>query len=193
VILFKADMAQAILEGRKTVTRRRWKRARVKVGSIHKCYTRPAFARPPGKPFARVRIVSIWREEYPGESPQSSQALDAGAEGFCSWGAFAMRYAEINGVNALDEPCYRVEFVLLAGEAEASKQMTWAELEAWAEGNGYEPPRAWIDPATGDWVAHMGHDGPPFDRWFDSGYGYRTRAAAKRALCRAVSKRREAM
>jgi len=109
-------MAQAILEGRKTVTRRRWKRARVKVGSIHKCYTRPAFARPPGKPFARVRIVSVEHEPSLGASIISrgeDAEVEAKREGFASWADFFAYWQEMHGpVPIFPVPDYRVEFAL---------------------------------------------------------------------------------
>ena len=84
---------------------------------------------------------------------------------------------------------------------EVRKQMTWAELVAWAKGNG-------MTPQTG--VCHLNDARPYRD---DKNYhvamlftenlrrsfagvmtrrSYRTRAAAKRALCRAVSAIREA-
>ena len=125
MILFTPEMAEAILAGRKTVTRRRWKKPRVKVGAIHQCYTRPAFARPPGKPFARVRIVDVTYEDKPfgictyrgdGKMPRSSVMTEVGAEGFDSaWplDEFCRVYKQINGENALEEPCYRVEFELV--------------------------------------------------------------------------------
>ncbi|HUW11136.1 MAG TPA: hypothetical protein VM537_15510, partial [Anaerolineae bacterium] len=65
MILFKPDMKQAILRREKTVTRRQGKK-RWNVGAEHLCYTRPAFCNPPGKPFARVRIVDVHRESKPG-------------------------------------------------------------------------------------------------------------------------------
>ena len=136
MILFKPEMKRAILEGRKTVTRRRWKKPRVKVGAIHQLYTRPAFARQPGEPFARVRIVDVFHEKYPGEHvrrefemPHSTGVNwwedwiedEARREGFASWADFQWAYLCVNvtrkalrqgAASPLDEPCYRVEFVL---------------------------------------------------------------------------------
>lgn len=122
MILFKLEMAQAIIEGRKTVTRRRWDRPRVKVGSVHLCYTRPAFARPPGKPFAKVRIVSWSWESQPMKMERAllsvtnnSDQINAEArrEGFKDWKDFQVTYMVINGATSIDEPCYRIEFELV--------------------------------------------------------------------------------
>ena len=40
MLLFKPEHVEPIRTGRKTVTRRVWKRRRARVGSIHQCYTR---------------------------------------------------------------------------------------------------------------------------------------------------------
>jgi len=142
MILFTPEMAKAILDGRKTVTRRRWKKPRVKVGSIHLAYTRPAFARPPGKPFARVRIVSVIHEDYPGhhtrreyEKPHSTGvnwwedwiADEARREGFASWTDFTWTYMNMHvtqkalcggAPSPMEEACYRVEFELMEASDE---------------------------------------------------------------------------
>ena len=112
MILFKPEMAQAILEGRKTITRRRGRR-RWNVGAVHQCYTRPAFANPPGKPFGRVQIVSLFEESYPGQGASISEQRDAEWEGFRSWSEFCKAYACINGGHTLAEPCWRVSFKLV--------------------------------------------------------------------------------
>ncbi len=126
MILFRESMVLLILSGSKTVTRRRGKR-RWKVGAIHQCYTRPAFARPPGVPFARVRIVSLHFELSVGHStmPLSNRwdglmlARDAEGrrEGFLNWNDFRAAYAIINGgIESWHEPCFRVEFELVPEE-----------------------------------------------------------------------------
>jgi len=131
MILFKPEMAEAILAGRKTVTRRRGKK-RWKVGAIHQCYTRPAFARPPGKPFAKVRIVHLYEERMPMYSAREivagladckdhwsrKDALqllnnEVAYEGFGCWGDFAGAWVDMHGEAALGEPCWRIEFEVL--------------------------------------------------------------------------------
>ena len=111
MILFKADMAQAVIERRKTVTRRRGKK-RWNVGSWHLLYTRRPYAKGGAKPFAKVQIVSVTEEAHPGDSIESGPALDEEAqkEGFDWWVGFEWKYAEINGSPSLFEPCWRVEW-----------------------------------------------------------------------------------
>ena len=122
MILFKPDMKQAIIEKRKTVTRRQGKK-RWNVGAEHLCYTRMPWGKNPGKPFARVRIVDVRREIQPGYDWSVSQELadiEGRREGFQSWEEFRALYMKINGPSSLDEPAWRVEFelaeVLEAGE-----------------------------------------------------------------------------
>ena len=121
MILFTPDMAQAILDERKTVTRRRGKK-RWNVGAIHQCYTRPPFAKGGAEPFARVRIVSVDREEQPGTAVLDGiRSGDVGArmlveawqEGFRSWPDFADTYRSLNGEQSMKESCWRVEFELV--------------------------------------------------------------------------------
>jgi len=119
MILFKPEMAEKILTGEKTVTRRRWKRPRVKVGSIHQCYTRPAFARPPGKPFTKIRILDIRHELMPAYDwnglPELSD-MEAKREGFENWEAFARAWTAMHGKKSENEPCYRVKFEVVEAQ-----------------------------------------------------------------------------
>ena len=121
MILFKPDMKQAILRGDKTVTRRQGKK-RWNVGAIHQCRTQML-----GEPFARVRIVGVSYENYPGEylrrkyshAPAHHPDLlrendeEGRREGFYGWAEFWDAYAEINGPASIQEPCWRVEFELV--------------------------------------------------------------------------------
>lgn len=45
MILFREEHVAPILNGEKTQARRLWAKPRVRVGSVHKAYTRPPFAR----------------------------------------------------------------------------------------------------------------------------------------------------
>ncbi len=57
MILFKPQHVEPILRGRKTQTRRGWKRRRAVPGSIHDARTAMF-----GEPFARLRIRRVWQE-----------------------------------------------------------------------------------------------------------------------------------
>lgn len=121
MILVRESMKQAILRRDKYVTRRQG-RKRWNVGAKHLLYTRPAFARPPGRPFARVQIVSVIAEDWPGTrwGITASNLDDEGRrEGFRSWSEFRAAYAEINDARSavtpgqphpLYAPCWRVEW-----------------------------------------------------------------------------------
>jgi len=122
-MLFKTELRDAILDKRKRVTRRRWKKVPVKVGSIYQARTTRF-----GRPFAMLRVLSIEAERYPGSSafhvdegwPQTSQrlALEAQLEGFDSWGAFQRAWALMHGRETLHEPCWRVEFEMVTESRE---------------------------------------------------------------------------
>lgn len=76
MILFKPEHVLLILGGNKTQTRRLGKK-RWNVGSVHKCYTRPPFAKGGAEPFCRVRILGVRRELL-----LDITAADARAEGY---------------------------------------------------------------------------------------------------------------
>ena len=122
MILFKPEMAKAILEGRKVCTRRRWKRPRAKVGAVHQART-TLF----GSPFAYLRIRDVRQERYPGSvvsgsiSPSFARDVEGNLEGFRDWEEFRSVFAQINGAKALGEPCYRVEFAVVPGPAAGEK------------------------------------------------------------------------
>lgn len=94
MLLFKPEHVDPILRGQKTQTRRIWKRVRVKVGAVHQCYTRPAWAKPPGEPFARVLITGLRREKlrYISES-------DVLREGYLHRDVYISAVARINGIS----------------------------------------------------------------------------------------------
>lgn len=91
MLLFKPEHVQPILDGRKTQTRRIWKRCRVLVGSIHQCYTRPAWAKPPGKPLFSV-LITGHRVERLGDISDA----DALAEGYAGVEDYHAAFARIN-------------------------------------------------------------------------------------------------
>lgn len=111
-VLFKREFVEKILSGEKSATRRRWKSARVKVGRIYQART-DMF----GKPFARLRILHLRWERVPGgSSPAEYLGLEACWEGFPSWSAFGEAFRAMHGPDAMNEPCYRVEFEVVREE-----------------------------------------------------------------------------
>lgn len=97
MLLFRPEHVNLILHGTKTQTRRIWKRRRVREGSAHLCYTRPPFARPAGKPFARVYIEHVRTEPLLDISEH-----DARAEGYENVGAYLEAFARINRIGPGD-------------------------------------------------------------------------------------------
>ena len=105
IILFMKQFIEKILSGEKTVTRRtnpKWS----DYSRIGKTFT--ARAGRTGKGFVKLRIVSIYYEEYPAAERNNEQ--EAFLEGFGSWYDFVLCYQEINGEKSINEPCYRIEF-----------------------------------------------------------------------------------
>lgn len=103
MLLFRPEHVHPIVDGKKTQTRRVWKRARVRVDAIHACYTRPPFARiDPGQAFARVRITGV-RTERCGDI----SLRDARREGYRNREAYLNAFADIHGIS--DRAARRLE------------------------------------------------------------------------------------
>ena len=115
-ILFKKQFVEKILSGEKTVTRRtnpKW--AKVENGAP--LYAKVGYC---SKPFARLRVLTIWREAKPGQTflganrgdgvQKAYRFREAVKEGFECWEDFSTLYTKINGKNSMNEPCYRIEF-----------------------------------------------------------------------------------
>lgn len=107
MILFQEQFVEPILSGRKTVTRRRGK-MRWREGSIHKCYTKPPFAKGGSEPFAQVRVryVRLQRLYEMGEG-------DAQLEGVKDLRHFFRGWYEMHGTIDIDEEVWVVYFELV--------------------------------------------------------------------------------
>lgn len=103
MILFKPEHVAPILEGRKTQTRRMWKRCRVKVGGVHQCLTRLF-----GAPFAIVRILAVRQEGLEAISDE-----DVRREGYETRGAYLLTFARINRLAEADPLVWVVDFALV--------------------------------------------------------------------------------
>lgn len=98
MLLFKPEHVPMILHGRKTQTRRLWKKPRVKVGALHLCYTRPAWLKEnPGKPFARVKITALRQEILAAISNE-----DVRREGYETWDEYTRVFSLISGMTRAD-------------------------------------------------------------------------------------------
>jgi len=89
-ILFKPRHVPLILDGRKTHTRRIWKRNRVKVGGEYWAST-ALFDK--SKRFARLKVLATWRENL-GDITQE----DVVKEGYAFGSEFLEAFGSINGV-----------------------------------------------------------------------------------------------
>jgi hypothetical protein len=104
VILFKPEHVEPVLTGRKTQTRRRWKRRRMIPGSSHQARTRLF-----GEPFAILEVIRVWQEAIGEVSDE-----DAGAEGYSGRDDFLAAFTRINGDVSPDEVVWCVEFTATA-------------------------------------------------------------------------------
>ena len=118
-ILFQPRFVELIRRGEKTVTRRRWQRARMKPGRVYQARMTRL-----GRPFALLRVASVVWEREPGAALDSYLAglpmvdrarvlnKEAEREGFPSWQHFLHAWSQMHGPQAMEEPCWRVEFAV---------------------------------------------------------------------------------
>ena len=111
-MLFQKEHVDLIISGRKTQTRRIWKRRMAKPGAIHKCKT----ARYSKDYFARIEILEVYKERFGNVSED-----DAKAEGYLSKHEFTNAFFRINGISweslealqaIMDKEVYVVKFRL---------------------------------------------------------------------------------
>jgi hypothetical protein len=100
VILFKPEHVPMILAGTKTQTRRLHRRP-LNVGTVHKCYTKPPFARGGAEPFASVRVIRR-RVENHDDLWEISDA-DVRAEGYETRHDYLAAFMRINRLDDFDE------------------------------------------------------------------------------------------
>lgn len=88
MMLFKKEHIPMILQGKKTATRRVWKRPQVKIGNIYKCKT-SMLSR---EYFAKVKVKEVYREAL-----YFMTDFDARKEGYNSIEEFVEIWKKING------------------------------------------------------------------------------------------------
>jgi hypothetical protein len=121
-MLFKPELVEKILAGEKTQTRRaanqgealsRHKDGGVGVRRLNDHYRWVAghtYAVQPGRGKHGVARIEITAIRYCARASDISES-DAHAEGFASADEFREVYARINGIDALDKPCWALTFM----------------------------------------------------------------------------------
>ncbi|HNR58662.1 MAG TPA: ASCH domain-containing protein [Methanothrix sp.] len=109
MILFQPEHVEMIRTGRKTQTRRLWKRPRAKVGSIQLIKTQMISP----LNFGSVEVMNVYHEPL-----GSMTDADAKAEGYDTLEEFRAVWERINGPGSWDPETwvYVVEFAYLGGE-----------------------------------------------------------------------------
>jgi len=111
-ILFKPEYVPLILSGKKTQTRRLWKRPRVKKGCIYQARTELF-----GKPFALIKVKRLWRQRIWDMTEE-----EARAEGYKDWSHFLEAFVEINKLYSMSKR----GGVLVMRFPDASQIVVWA-------------------------------------------------------------------
>ena len=93
-MLFKPEHVAPIREGRKTQTRRLWKRPMVKVGGTYWAETKMY---KPESRFARLKVTRLWKERLGAISE-----ADAKAEGYENADGYLIAFSEINHIKLGD-------------------------------------------------------------------------------------------
>ena len=106
MILFKPEHVDMIRSGRKTQTRRIWKKPRAKVGAVHLAKTKMLSR----EYFAKLRILDVYRE-----FPSDISDDDARAEGYDDAEAYLKAFCRINRLSEVpDKTVFVVKFEVVA-------------------------------------------------------------------------------
>lgn len=103
-MLFQPEHIQLILEGKKTATRRDWKKPMVKIGGIYKVKT-IMLSR---KYYAKIKVIDLYMEDLCDMDDE-----DAKKEGYKTLGAFIDVWRKINGTWDSNKKVYVIEFKLM--------------------------------------------------------------------------------
>ena len=105
MLLFTPELAVLVSSGKKTQTRRARPNRPCVPGTVHRCYTRPAWLG--GQPFAMVEILEVRQER-----PVAISEADARADGSPDRATFLASFAARYGEASLTQPCWVVRFRL---------------------------------------------------------------------------------
>ena len=104
-MLFRPKHKHMILIGKKTATRRVWKRPMVKIGGIYKCKTKMLSK----DYFAKIKVIKLFKQKL-----VDMYGDDFSKEGYMSYNEFKEVWEEINGKWNDKQEVYVIEFALLA-------------------------------------------------------------------------------
>jgi len=111
-MLFKQEHKQMILDGRKTATRRAWKKPMVKVGGIYKCKLQMLSK----KYFAKIQVTKLYKQCL-GDMTKK----DANKEGYELLRHFYKIWVEINKEWIPLQEVYVIEFELIKSSSTENK------------------------------------------------------------------------
>lgn len=116
-MIFRPELAEAVMAGRKTVTRRLVQENPASPWYVEKCALQVdrSYAVQPGRGVAaigRVRILSVARERF---DPSKITPPEARAEGFATYKEFVATWKQLHG-NLLPLSVWRIEFAVIAPE-----------------------------------------------------------------------------
>ena len=103
-MLFKPEHIKMILSGKKTMTRRAWKKPMVKVGGVYKCKTK-LYSK---DYFAKIRVDKLCQQKL-GDATLG----DVKKEGYSSRDDFREIWIKINGNWDLEQTVWVIEFELV--------------------------------------------------------------------------------
>ena len=103
MLLFKPEHVQPILDGRKTETRRIWKKQRAKVGSVHLAKTKMLSK----EYFAKIKILDVYQERLINITEEGARR-----EGYPSRAAYLDAFRRINKLGPIGLECRICPFVV---------------------------------------------------------------------------------
>ena len=103
-MLFRPEHQQMILEGKKTATRRVWKKPMVKVGGIYKCKLKMLSK----DYFAKIKVIKLFKQDLGDMS-----LTDVEKEGYTSYEEFNSIWKKINGEFKLTQNVDVIEFEVI--------------------------------------------------------------------------------